>query len=1308
MVKISRIFRVRCGLLLACLLFGAPAVSLSQNTIPLTLDKESASALPYMDYLLDMTGQLDIHSLQSASQQMRFQPLNPKDIPRETGVVWLRMTLVDTESGAPQLGALRLGQDKPTEGLFLDLGEGIPSAPMLFVPESPDSTMNWDSQFPSRGNLFALPIPQSTPITMYVRVDGVPSIWFSPVLRTALNAATDLSRFAQPALVVMLAVVMLLCLLRGLTEKGQWRVWTSLFTATVLAHVLWGMPGTGKGYVSMLHLLAVILPGVALLLLAHVARHLTQSYKRSRIIDIQYLLLSLPGIAVALVPLIPGYAWTTRYIEFWPLVIALMVPTSLAAWLSGLPGARRFLLGCLLPPIGMIVAFMGGNGMLDIIPPSLVPAMPLWFVALSALIIATTAAPPEYTAEMEARRDKIDENMSKAMQLAGHDPNLRLVPTGGALPDDAQSPYAQAQQTEEGSTEKVLREYVDKLLFDVAALEHTVPAEARQHILNITKTTRDISHTLSVPTKERQSHILMGAMTENIFDLQSLLRQAHDSVTSMADHKNIALSWYMPPHLAQCYKGDSLHLLLVLRRLLESAVCATHRGAVQISVRRVPESVNPGHLLFTVSDSGTGNPPHDRSVTALTRAWELAGKSHGFLGVESGPHGANISFTVHYEVTTREMLKAAVEQEAEEAQRSLVILCSDHDTDRQTWAYFLEKMPLRIIEARTTDEAFAFYREYETDLLIFDGHMSALSLRQCMEGLRQYEQEQQLPEVLCLALAPQGTENDDENIFRRMGFQYILPAPITRDTLCAMLASILKEEVEITTLADEIHTNNTSTLSDTDYDGAHYDDAGIINAGMPTLELHPDQPAHSGIPSLHMENFSANESDYQDEHRDETEHNSNGELGILLESFDTHAESQLSDASESQHMAPEHAQNTLSELESLGSQVFGSHIAEPTRLTGKLKSAKRKSQDAHIEDTQDYESLASVSAQGNDGMLPTPEMAFGISTPKKPSVSVQNQGKGSSSIMSHLIMENTASSKKTSKEGASSNLSFKRTLSPQSLSEGILLDIDRSTSKSSLAEAENSLLNLVSNLREEGGSDKKKSSEKSNAAYLKSFLDVEEDTAKPETDAQGTAKKSLQLTSTNMSMVKTGSTKEHPTAPVPAHAIKEETDAPHHAEQHIHTNSPEESLSFLSFDGDKTEKQHAKDEGFETGDNNTQHDAQTSQSMEEDKDFSFTDHDENEMLTSDDETLEPLEQLINDLNTFMQYALESYQTNNPAGVAEAAANIALNADTYALRTLARMARTVESAAKAKDMECLGNILPDLETTLERTRIGLQQ
>ena len=57
-------------------------------------------------------------------------------------------------------------------------------------------------------------------------------------------------------------------------------------------------------------------------------------------------------------------------------------------------------------------------------------------------------------------------------------------------------------------------------------------------------------------------------------------------------------------------------------------------------------------------------------------------------------------------------------------------------------------------------------------------------------------------------------------------------------------------------------------------------------------------------------------------------------------------------------------------------------------------------------------------------------------------------------------------------------------------------------------------------------------------------------------------------------------------------------------------------------------------------------------------------------------------------------------------VGEAANRIATESDAFGFRVLARMARCVERAAKANDMNALRDLLPELAVAVERNRIGL--
>ena len=80
--------------------------------------------------------------------------------------------------------------------------------------------------------------------------------------------------------------------------------------------------------------------------------------------------------------------------------------------------------------------------------------------------------------------------------------------------------------------------------------------------------------------------------------------------------------------------------------------------------------------------------------------------------------------------------------------------------------------------------------------------------------------------------------------------------------------------------------------------------------------------------------------------------------------------------------------------------------------------------------------------------------------------------------------------------------------------------------------------------------------------------------------------------------------------------------------------------------------------------------------------------------------------LLASLDEGMTEVRRGFSKSDTAEVEEAAARIAAKADNYGQRILARMARCVEMAARARDKDAIANILPELETAVERNRIAL--
>ena len=749
------------SILLLCAIFLFPRATAA--AMPLQPEMPQAGNLPFLpclDYFLDGTGDMDVEEVAAPENAQAFHPLILQKLPRESAVMWLRFTLAPLPE-----------KTRPT-AVLLDMGESVPGALVLYAPvvNPVNGAPEWGETPIARRAAVLLPEAGKEPLTCFIRMEGLPGPWFSPALRTPQDAANKAwSDFSRTAAALALAVVMLLCLLRALTEKGQWRIWTALYVGAALAQSVAGMPAFGNDRPGLSEVAALLLPGIALMLLSHAGRHLLGG--KSRALDIQFLLLSLSGTALAILPLLPWFSWTARYVDLWPAGTLLFAPSALGACIMGIPGGKRFLLACLLSALFTVAGVLCPAGGFSA---NLLAAAPLWGTALGAMLIATTTTLGDRgksasTTSAGAATTSMTTRYDLGEPL--DDPNLRLVPpqTGGA-PLFGAPPAAAASDT--------LRIPLDRLMREGAALEHcALPPAVRQYVENMLDAAKEMRRIISATPQTAQQ------TDRTVFNLQQLMREVHDSTSSTAQTAGIGLAWYMPPHLGHTYEGEAEAISETLCLLLESAVRATQRGAVQFSVRRVPESADAGHLLFTVQDTGAGMPPQNRSSLALTRAWELAGVHNGFLGLECGPQGTTIAFTLHLKYLEMEGSELAWENLPH------VIITAEGAVDRQLLAHMLKSLPCRSSEARSLHEALQIHQTNPALLLIAQGQFVNAAPSLLLQFTEQAKAAS-LPFCKFLAITKDDSHWDD---MAHTGFTHALLEPVDSEAFCITVKEILHE-----------------------------------------------------------------------------------------------------------------------------------------------------------------------------------------------------------------------------------------------------------------------------------------------------------------------------------------------------------------------------------------------------------------------------------------------------------------------------------------------------------------------------------
>lgn len=751
----------------------------------------SQSLLPYLEYFLDESAAMDIEEISAPELAASFAPFSADKLPAATGVLWLRFGIAHVAPGARA----------PLQ--VLDMGPDVPGAAVLYAPSTNElsGTPEWREIIPGRRDIILLPEAGAATTTCYLRLDGLPGFWFSPTVRSPEDAATNWGSLSRAAAILALGVVLCLCLVRWVTERGQWRVWTALFTAVALLQALVGLPPQ-VGNPGLWGLCGILSPGIALMLLPHVARHLMRIREQSRAVDIQLFLLTLPGMGCALLPLLPGWSWIDRWIELWPVCTLIFLPTALGAWLMGLAGSRRFLLACLIPPF---FTALGVCGVYFGVSPQVLASAPVWGIAFAAILLAATRA-PDYAAndvDEESAPTQSDngdiitldaplgsgapknldlgwfsgsrgEGDLAAKLSTMNDPNLRLATSGDEKP--ASPPVLGARSFTD--CEAALREPLDDLMRAGAALQKcSLTPAVRQSVENMLLAARKMAGIVSGgPIVGPAS----GNERETTFNLQHLVREAHDSVAQLAENNAIALAWYMPPHLPQLYRGCSGQLAEVLQLLLESAVRATKSGTVRLSARRVPGSSDPGNLLFTVSDTGSGHPPAERSAMALVRAWELVGSHNGFISMECGEQGSTIAFSLRF---------TPLDAEGKNDARPAVAIMCENDEERRDIIGKLQGLDARLVESSSPRDLLAAQTAAPAGMLIVRGEMASPAAAEMLSEF--VAKARGAGYGVCKIMAVHSDNSQDRQL-ASSGFTHAIPEPLDAEELRGTVRALLK------------------------------------------------------------------------------------------------------------------------------------------------------------------------------------------------------------------------------------------------------------------------------------------------------------------------------------------------------------------------------------------------------------------------------------------------------------------------------------------------------------------------------------
>ncbi|MDL2285438.1 hypothetical protein LJB93_01685, partial [Desulfovibrio sp. OttesenSCG-928-F07] len=338
-------------IVLPALLLGLVAMPKQALSLPVAVEQVqgSLSLGASAFYMIDKSSSLTITDVSSPSRQNSFVPLK-EGLPKGTGgALWMRFSLIKNNiaTNAP----VNMGQ------LKLELGKASPPTRM-FLAESitaEGEVKQWREYLPSIDGSFDLPEPVMLPLTVYVRFNSMPTLWFNPALErdNGGNMGSDI-----PWLLIMqvlLGIGMAITIIRGMSENEEWRFWAGAVLACAAISALYGDNGTEKNVIYLAAMPQLLSPGLAIMLMPHLGRYILGNNK-PKALDYTLIALSLPGVVAALTPLVPGFGWTSRLLPLAPLLLAPLLLLTIPALKHKQRGSLCYFLFVLLPFAGACAA----------------------------------------------------------------------------------------------------------------------------------------------------------------------------------------------------------------------------------------------------------------------------------------------------------------------------------------------------------------------------------------------------------------------------------------------------------------------------------------------------------------------------------------------------------------------------------------------------------------------------------------------------------------------------------------------------------------------------------------------------------------------------------------------------------------------------------------------------------------------------------------------------------------------------------------------------------------------------------------
>ena len=300
------------------------------------------------------------------------------------------------------------------------------------------------------------------------------------------------------------------------------------------------------------------------------------------------------------------------------------------------------------------------------------------------------------------------------------------------------------------------------------------------------------------------------------FSAARLTEESLDIFSETAHAKGLTLEHRIEGEIPPYVEGDRGHLRQVLINLIGNALKFTEQGGVSLILRR--DDTTPGHLHFTIEDSGIGiGPEHlelifDKFTQAdgginrhfggsglgLAIARGLVELMGGRIWVESE---ATRGSRFHLSLPLPDSREPPAEPSSEEAATSppagtmgaatvrplRILMAEDMEDNRLLISAFLKDSPHTLVAVMDGEEALGYVQREPFDLILMDVQMPIMDGYTATREIRRWERDTGRPAMPIIALTAHAMAEDRARSLEA-GCDHHLTKPIKKRVLLDALA----------------------------------------------------------------------------------------------------------------------------------------------------------------------------------------------------------------------------------------------------------------------------------------------------------------------------------------------------------------------------------------------------------------------------------------------------------------------------------------------------------------------------------------